>query len=73
VDGVEEVMAVTLKQLKELLGELPEDVQKDPDYQKDFLRIYGALVEDKKDYGHEWVKEHRRMLLSQWGYVRTLL
>ena len=61
---------ITIEKTRELYGELPKDVEEDPYYQKEFLK----LVDDEiKNHGEAWVKEHRVMLLSQWEYVRTLV
>ena len=61
---------VSLKKARTLLGELPKDVEEDPYYQKEFLKI---LDYDISRHGEEWVKEHARMRLSAWDSVRTLL
>jgi hypothetical protein len=45
---------VTVKKVEELLGELPKDVREEPYYRKEFLKLYGGLVEER---GEEWVKE----------------
>ena len=61
-------MTLTLEKAKELLEEIPEDVQNDPRYQKKFLDLLGDLFDV---VGEEWVKEHRVMLSSQWECFLT--
>jgi len=61
---------MNIEKAKELLGELPKDVQEDPYYEKEFLKLTDIVV---AQHGEQWVKENREMLLSSWEYVRTLV
>ena len=66
---------LTLEEIKEVLGTLPSDVDKDRDdydeyYAKEFLKIMSDVI---LRHGKEWCKEHAGMLNSQWSYARTLV
>jgi hypothetical protein len=58
---------ITAEQAQQLLG---DDVPNDPEILLEFLELLDGVV---KDYREEWVKDHKRMLHSQWEYVATLL
>ena len=60
----------TIEEFKEMLGELPEDVQKGNYYEKEFLTIMNGVLARE---GESWVREHKTMLLEQWIYVSTLV
>jgi hypothetical protein len=54
---------VTVEHARQLLG---DNAPTDPE----LLELLDSTV---KRNGEEWVKEHKSMLNSQWGYVETLL
>ena len=66
---------ITLDEAKELLGGLPKEVDKDSIgydeyYVKPFLENTDGVI---NTYGKQWVKEHAKMLDSQWSYVKALM
>jgi hypothetical protein len=60
----------TIEEWKELLRELPDNVQKDKYYEKEFLTIMNGVLARE---GESWVRAHKTMLLSQWTYISTLV
>ena len=55
---------------KELLGELPKDIETDSYLRDKFLNLLDGTI---SRHGEEWVKEHRVMINSGWDYVATLV
>jgi|GEM_PF-3067563 hypothetical protein len=51
----------TLEQIKELLGELPKDVQERPYQAKEFLHWMNAVIADE---GEDYIKENALAYLS---------
>jgi len=61
----------TIEEFKDMLGgELPQDVQDDLYYEKEFLQIMDGVL---SQYGEIWIREHKTMCLAQWEYVSTLV
>jgi superkiller protein 3 len=58
---------ITVEQARQLVG---DDVPNDPEILPEFLELLDGVV---KDHSEEWVKDHKKMLHSQWEYVATLI
>jgi hypothetical protein len=65
-------MTITLEEAVKLLGKayVPKEIFTDPRMQKEWLELLDIEINEE---GEQWAKDNKKMMLSAWSLIRTLV